>query len=256
MSAVIPLKEHDYPESAWKRLGMLAPSSNTVLEPTTARMVAELDGKATVHVARFPVVEISMAARSQQQFALEPILNAARLLADAKPDIIAWNGTSAAWLGFETDIALCQAISEQTGVPATSAILALNEALDLLGAKRVAFVTPYLSEIQDRLLESYKSAGYTIAEDIRLEDRGNFSFACYSAESVADLIRTAAQSKPDAIAVICTNFRGADLVDSIERETGVMVIDSVAVTLWGALRTCDVATNQIQNWGRLFRELI
>ena len=48
------------------------------------------------------------------------ILAAAGLLGDAKVDVIAWNGTSAAWLGFETDERLCEAITAATGIAATT----------------------------------------------------------------------------------------------------------------------------------------
>jgi maleate isomerase len=124
------------------RLGMLTPSSNTVLEPLTAAMLADLPG-VSAHFSRFRVTEISLSESSQRQFDLAPILEAARLLADARVDVIAWNGTSAAWLGFDTDLRLCEAITEVTGTPATTSMLALNEALGCYGAGRFALVSPY-----------------------------------------------------------------------------------------------------------------
>ena len=46
-------------ELASTRLGMLTPSSNTVLEPLTTAMLADLPN-ATAHFARFRVLKISM----------------------------------------------------------------------------------------------------------------------------------------------------------------------------------------------------
>ena len=240
-------------ERDWTRIGMLTPSSNTVLEPLTARMLASFGNRVTAHFGRFRVTEISMADRSQSQFDSAPILAAADLLADAKTDVIAWNGTSASWLGFERDEALCRQITQRTGIAATSTILALNEAIRGLGVRRLGLVTPYLSEIQDRIIANYAAHDIAITVDRRLEDRGNFSFACYPPEYVAQLVREAAAQRPDAVAVVCTNFRGTDFIEQLEQETGVLVLDSIAVTLWGTLRACGVSTATVTGWGRLFR---
>ena len=87
---------------------MLTPSSNTVLEPYTAEILRPFGAEASVHFGRFRVTEISMSQGSQAQFDLAPVLDAARLLADARVDVIAWNGTSSAWLGLERDVELCR----------------------------------------------------------------------------------------------------------------------------------------------------
>ena len=64
-------------------LGMLTPSSNTALEPLTSAMVAGLPG-VSAHFSRFPVTEISLRDQALGQFDDSKILEAARLLADAK----------------------------------------------------------------------------------------------------------------------------------------------------------------------------
>ena len=89
-------------ELASTRLGMLTPSSNTVLEPLTTAMLADLPN-ATAHFARFRVLKISMDDDALGQFKNEPMLAAAELLADANVQSICWNGTSSRWLGFDTD---------------------------------------------------------------------------------------------------------------------------------------------------------
>src|SRR5574341_1414399 len=107
-------------------LGMLTPSSNTTLEPVTARMLAGLP-EVTPHFGRFRVTEISLGQQALGQFQLEPMLAAAELLADAHCHSICWNGTSAGWLGFERDRELCRAIEARTRVSACSSVLALDE---------------------------------------------------------------------------------------------------------------------------------
>ena len=108
-------------EAERRRLGMLTPSSNTVLEPLTGAILAGLPD-VTAHFARFRVTEISLGRDALGQFETGPMLAAADLLADARVASICWNGTSAGWLGFESDRRLCAAISERTGIAACSSV--------------------------------------------------------------------------------------------------------------------------------------
>ena len=86
---------------------MLTPSSNTILEPVTAAMLSDVPN-VTAHFSRFKVTEIAIADASDRQFDEDEILRAAELLTHAKVNVIAWNGTSASWLGFERDEQLCE----------------------------------------------------------------------------------------------------------------------------------------------------
>lgn len=233
------------------RLGMLTPSSNTVLEPITAAMLSELPD-VSAHFARFRVVKISMDADALGQFTNAPMLEAADLLADAKVQSICWNGTSSGWLGFDTDRALIDQIERRTGIPACSSVLALNELLERFGARRIALVTPYLPEIQERIIENYQRNGYEIVAERHLDDPGNYSFATYSAAEILEMCRAVAADAPDAIAVYCTNFRGAGVAETIESETGIPVLDSVSTALWKSMLVAGDDPRRIRGWGRLF----
>jgi len=70
-------------------LGMLTPSSNTSLEPLVSAMAAELPG-VSAHFGRFRVTEISLRDTALGQFDERPIMGAAKLLADAKVNVICW----------------------------------------------------------------------------------------------------------------------------------------------------------------------
>src|SRR5215831_13064737 len=112
------------------RLGMLTPSSNTVLEPVTTAMLAGVPG-VTAHFSRFKVTEIALSQQALGQFDHSEILRAAELLAHAKVDVIAWNGTSASWLGFDWDERLCERIRAATGIAACTSVLAFREIFEL-----------------------------------------------------------------------------------------------------------------------------
>lgn len=234
------------------RLGMLTPSSNTVLEPETQALLTPLNGMASAHFGRFRVTQIGLDAAAESQFALEPILVAADLLADAKPSVIAWNGTSASWRGFDTDERLCAEIEARSGVPATSAVLAFNAAMAGMGVKRLGLVTPYTADVQDAIARNYAAHGIDIVAEAHAGLRDNYSFAELSEDGVADMCRQVATARPDAIAIVCTNMRGARRAAALEAELDIPILDSVAVTLWGALIKAGMDTTPLQSFGRLF----
>ena len=238
-------------ESTSTRLGMLTPSSNTVLEPLTFDMLAN-QSNISVHFSRFRVLKISLESDSLGQFTYDPMLEAADLLADAQVQSICWNGTSSGWLGFEKDRTLIAEIEARTGIKACSSILAMNELLTKFNAKKIGFVTPYLNEIQQKILNNYRSEGYEIAGEKHLGDPGNFSFATYSEAEILELCRAVANERPDAILIFCTNFRGARLDPIIEKETGITVLDSVSTALWKSIQVAGEEPKKIRGWGRLF----
>ncbi|WP_376961554.1 maleate cis-trans isomerase family protein [Azospirillum sp. A26] len=235
-------------------LGMLTPSSNTVLEPVTSAMLSGLP-EVSAHFGRFTVKEISLRAAALDQFTDAPFLDAARLLADAKLNVIGWNGTSAGWLGFDADERLCSTIAAETGIPACTSMLALNEILETTGRKRFAIVSPYLDEIQERMVANYNAAGFDVVAERHLNDRGNFSFSEITEERIERMCAEVAEAKPDAIAIICTNMRGAPVAERVEKALGIPVYDTVSTVVWKALRMTGVDTRRVEGWGSLFREL-
>lgn len=233
------------------RLGFLTPSSNTVLEPTVAALLRDHPG-ITAHFARFRVVAINLGADSSRQFDTGSILAAAELLADAKVDAICWAGTSGSWLGFAQDEALCETITTRTGIPATTATLALRDALQLTGARNVALVTPYLAEVQDAIVANLAREGFRVSAERHLEDPGNYSFALHAARTVDELVEEAVAEAPtDAVIIHCTNFRGLPGAPALEARLGPLVLDSVALSVWGALRAAGGAAEL--PGGRIFR---
>ena len=235
-------------------LGMLTPSSNTTLEPMTSAILHELPD-VTAHFGRFTVTEISMNNMALGQFENQPIIDASMLLADARVHAISWNGTSSGWLGFDADRKLCAEITDKTGVPTSTSVLALNEIFEQTGVKRFGLVTPYLDEIQEKIIANYASEGYECVAERHLRDRGNYSFSEVSEETIANLVREVATEKPDAITIFCTNLHGARIVDALEQEIGIPIYDTVSTSVWKAMKQAGADRKRIRGWGRLFTEV-
>ena len=233
------------------RLGMLTPSSNTVVEPVTSAMTAGLP-EVSMHFSRFPVTEIALSDRALKQFDPSEILRAAQLLADAKVDVLAWNGTSSGWLGFEADERLCAMLTQTTEIPACTSVLALNEILAHTRVERLGLVTPYRADVQQLIVANYRAAGVECVAERHLGLQDNFSFSQVPAELLREMVLQVAEAKPQAIAIFCTNLRGAPLAGKLEAEIEIPIYDSVAVAVWQSLRIAGVDVRRVAGWGRLF----
>jgi maleate isomerase len=211
-----------------RKLGILAPSSNTVLEPETAKLLPS-DGSVSMHASRLRVINISADASSLAQFDDERMIAAAELLADAKVDLILWSGTAASWLGIDHDRRLVRAIERRTGIRATTAIFAMNERLSRLNARRIGLVTPYVAALESRIIAGYRELGVSVASAVRRDLTENTAYAAISPDEIAVMARQAAQTPVDAVVILCTNLAGSSIADPLARELGTPVLDSVRV---------------------------
>ncbi|KAL1890732.1 hypothetical protein Sste5346_008057 [Sporothrix stenoceras] len=245
------------------RLGIIVPSSNTALEPLTQQIVESLntdpalDLFITVHFARMRVTMIALSEDANAQFALTPMLDAARLLADAKVDVIGWSGTSTSWLGFATDNLLCSSIEEATGIPATTAVRGMNLLLEKLPKDTVGLVTPYTHDVNKAIQENYSSIGISIADDrsryAGLSD--NITFAELDEPTLDKMIMGIVANGAKTILVMCTNVRAAQRAKCWEQQNNIKVLDSVVTTVIGMMDILGLSTTSTvaaEKWGAIF----
>ncbi|MEM9632489.1 MAG: Asp/Glu/hydantoin racemase [Pseudomonadota bacterium] len=234
-----------------RKLGLLTPSSNTIMEPRAAEVVSGLDD-VSVHFTRVEVTEISMRDGVLWQPGFEPQLKAANLLAQARMDVIAWGGTSGGWVGLEADKELCRQITERTAVPSTTSTLALLAAFQAFEVETYSLVTPYLSEIQSAIQTNFSEIGYSCLAERHLNDKGNYSFSEYDETTIERMVRDVATARPDAIVIHCTNFDGTRIAPVLERELSLPVFDSISLTMWHSLCLASCDPGHLKNWGKLF----
>lgn len=232
-----------------RRIGMITPSSNTCLEPMTYRILGER-ADVTIHAARTRVTAIALDDSSDDQFAVGPMREAAESLATAQVDVIAWNGTSGSWVGLDHDRAICRAITQETGIRATTSTLAYFDAFERFGITRIGLLTPYTPDVNAQIIAAYARAGVEVVGDVALGLSDNESFARVLSPSLVDPSMHLVEQMPDALVYLCTNLYGAPIVREVEDRTEIPVLDSVAVTLWGCLDAVGLPLLE-RRWGRL-----
>ncbi len=238
-----------------KKLGHITPSSNTAVEVVTALMNVGLADRCSHHFTRLPVTAVKLDVATEKQFALDSMVNAAMVLADAPLDAIVWNGTAASWLGIDRDEELCRRITERTGLPSSTSTLAFLEAFRLLGASRIGLAVPYVRELTVRIGEVYERQGIEVVSQAHLGQSANHDIGNNSLDAIRQVLRDADSPEAECIAVVCTNFPATLVLDEMERELGKPIIDSIAVTFWKACLMAGV-TPIIEGWGALMRGVI
>ncbi len=231
-----------------KAFGTIVPSSKVMVERVSIAMTRDI-ADLSPHFARFgfagPVDTVV------DDYHWPSMLEAGRLLTDARVDLICWNGSKGGELGFDRDRELCRRLEESYGVPAVTSVLSLDQLLRAAGIERLAFVTPFRQAVNDRITQVWAGQGYhcVAARGAGLSD--NFSYSQMGAATLTAMAVDVAEAGPQAIVFYCTNLPGAPLCAGLEVELGLPVLDSVSAGVWGALDGLGLAQHLDGRWGQL-----
>lgn len=238
-----------------KKIGMLTPSSNTILEPVCSRILNDVP-EVTCHYSRFPVTKISLEQDALSQFDYTPMLKAAELLAHAEVDVIAWNGTSGGWLGFDIDQELCDLITKETGIRATTSMLAQMEAFRENNVKSLHLVTPYIPEINELIVKQYKIHGDIDVVNVEgCAQTVNRSFSQVDYQKIENMIKGVSAEQADGLSIVCTNFPAVNKVEYYEEKYNHTIYDTIPVVVWQAMKMVGVDPQKVKGWGNLFQGL-
>lgn len=224
------------PDPNTRRVGLLVPSSNTVMETDFFR---GLPPGWTLHASRMFLESTTVEAEGRMidTFAMP----AAKALATAYPHVIVFGCTSAGALrGNEFDNSLTMDIQNRTGVPTVSVVASVRRALRLCGSVRVAVITPYVEDLNERIRASFEADGITILRILGLGIQENFRIAHVPADAILDLARRAVTGlHPDALFVSCTNFPATGILDRLQRDFPFPVLTSNQVALEAAVASAS-----------------
>lgn len=228
-------------------IGVITPSGNRVVERVTTSILREFP-RVSCHFSRTPV----FGARDPfpDDYDWGGMLDAARLLAHAEPDILVWNGSKAGGIRFALD----DELAARVGRPLTSSTLALRTLLAARGWRRIGLVTPYLEANGRKVERVFAAEGYECVAARHGDLADNLSYASMPAETIRDLVRGVSRARPDVIVAWCTNLPAAPLVAEIEAETGLPMVDSTSLAVFDALRGLGIDTSPAARWGSIFSD--
>ena len=167
--------------------------------------------------------------------------------------MVLWSGTSAGWLGFESDRALVAAITGAIAIPATTSVLGLNDALAAFDARTIGLLTPYTQDVHARIIANYAAVGIETVADAHLGISENFAFAEISRDAIVSALHDLAGSRPDVLVTFCTNMAAAALAIEVEAAVGIPVFDTVTTGVWKGLQVAGRDGSALAaRWGTIF----
>lgn len=175
------------------------------------------------------------------------------LLPDVQFDVIGFACTSGS-LVIGEDVIETRVQESMPGVKVTNPVTAARAALEALGVKRIALLTPYLANINHSLRASLIERGMDIPVMGSFNEPDDNLVARIRSQSIEKAILEVGGSQDcDAVFVSCTSLRVARIVEQVERKLGKPVTSSNHALAWHMLRLSGV-NDPIEGLGELFRK--
>jgi len=216
----------------WRRIGVIVPSSNTTVE---ADFMLGLPDGVMVHTARMYLAETT--AEAERRMIHEHVPIAVTDLATLRPHVVAFACTSGgAVLGVDGERRLIDTIARETAATVVSTNDAVGKAIERIGKKRVAVLTPYVDELNQAIKAGLERRGLTVVHLAGLGITENFAISSVTPdEIVAFAERELAGRAFDLLFVSCTNFRAVEARPLLTKRFGVPVVTSNQATIEAAL---------------------
>jgi maleate isomerase len=236
VSAVYAPDPADGKWGALGRLGFIELSTSIAL---SAELPSALPPGVTALLTRLrlPDGEVSLHAL-ERMVASWRLEEATRELVDGEVDVVAFACTTGSLIGgVGFDRKLIERMERAGGVRATTTSTALIAALEALEVRSVGLATPYIDELNEVEVSFLRASGFDVKAARGLSVRSDPEIARVPYERTRELAHTVARAAgdPDALFLSCTNLLTLALLDPLERELGMPVISSVAVTIWHGL---------------------
>lgn len=233
----------------WRaRIGLIIPSSNTVMEPEFNKMAPE---GVSIHAARMHFREVTPESLIKMEKYAE---QAIKDLADAEVDVIIYGCTSGSLIkGKGYDIELGRKIKEISGIPGVTTSTAVIEALKFFKMDKISVATPYPEDVNRKEKEFLEGNKIKVLKIKGLGFLRNIDNGRQDPSVAYRLARKVYLPEADGVFISCTNFRTIEIIEPLERDFKKPVITSNQASFWAALKKVRIS-EPINYYGKLLTE--
>jgi maleate isomerase len=205
------------------RIGLIVPSSNTVMEPDFHRNLGQA---AIVSTARIFLETVTREAETRMLE--EDLPQAAELIRTTAPDVVVFGCTSAGALGtLAHDCAIGQRIEKVTGARVITVLQAVLSQLRVIGPRKLAVFTPYIADLTDGVASSLAEAGFPPLKAIGMGIEANLEIGRVAPAEIVDFVGSQIEGlAPDCIFLSCTNWRAIEAIEPLHRKLGIPIVSS------------------------------
>lgn len=232
------------------RIGQIVPSSNVTME---TEIPAMLRAREATHAERFTFHSSRMRMKKvtrEELAAMDAESDRCAVeLADARMDVIGYACLVAIMSmgkGYhcQSESRLHQkTIENGAPCPVVTSAGALVDALDVMKAKRIAVVAPYMKPLTRMVVEYIEHQGVTVQDYVALEIPDNLEVAAQNPENLKEIYKRLDIKGVDALVLsACVQMPSLPAIDAVEREAGVPVLSAAVATTYHMLKALDLET--------------
>ncbi len=250
---VFTLGDQHIVDQRCRRLGLIVPSSNTNAEPDCLMLAPQ---GLTLHVTRSGGYDIEAIPDSgeMRRFARQNLDQQLQLLVDSRVELIAYACTSATLSdGPEFDAAFCAEITEKSGLPAVTTAGALVEAVQDLGAARIAFTSPYVAALAAESVDFFQQCGVEVVNQLGFEhELSSLEQNRLTPQDAYRMGIAADHDDAELMVISCTDYRALEAVPALEKVLGKPVVTSNSALMYACLKRLELGCKDIEAGGYLF----
>lgn len=215
------------------RLGLMVPANNTTME---SELLAWLPGGSSCRTLRIPRGK-GLLGPDEIPAYVARALELAKSYDPDQTDIVAYGCTAAGFIGGPSrDADIQRELARITGKPVVTTANAMVEVLRHIGARRVAVVTPYLDQVNERLRAYLEQSGIAVTRLASFMAETTAELAAITPAQIAALARETMTPDSDAMFIACSQLPTLEILDGLAREFGKPVWSSIKATAWHAQR--------------------
>ena len=214
-------------------VGLMVPINNTTME---RELLAWLPGGSTCATQRIPRGKGLLTPETLPEYVAQALM-LAKAFDDPAVDVVAYGCTAAGFIsGPAGDAALQGDLARITGknvvTTARSMVLALQE----IGVKNIALVTPYLDTVNTQLKAFLADGGIAVKRFNSFYAQNTDELGRIDAYQVAKLARETMGDDCEALFIGCSQLPTREILGDLEREFGRPAFSSIQVTARHAQR--------------------
>jgi maleate isomerase len=227
-----------------RHFGVLIPSTNTTVEVEYSRL---LPATLQLHVGR-----LGKGAKTPFSPSLDADLAyQSKMLGDARVEVVALAQTSASLFDDDYDAKATRMMSEGAGVPALTSAQAIGEAVQALGARRVAIVSPYSPDAIGRAKRYYETKyGLDVVALEGFDASDSYAIGLMGPENARDAFLRIDRPEIEVLVVPGGNFPTMPSIAAWEAEFGKPVITTNQAALWAMMKVMKM-DEKLPGLGRL-----
>lgn len=239
----------------WRKVfAVIAPSTNTVVEPEMAAMrpVGVTNQYRDIYVENPTALSDKDFVAGTDKIA-DSLKDALRTAKTCAPDYLVMGVSAISFVGGRAGgDAFLKEVEEFTGLRTSVGSRSVVAALEAYGnIKRVAFVSPYYPSANAQVRRYLEDSGFEVKRDVPLQCTSWLDIGRQTPEKLVKVLRDELDGDDvDAIVQVGTNLSMARLAASAELWLGKPVIAINTATYWHALRANGI-TDPIEGFGRL-----